>query len=96
MTSADERDDDRLPSHHGPHLGLGHANRPEQTEFAGPLMHGKGKRVDDPKERDDHRQEQHHRHEGQELIDEATDLLRIARPVQHLRIWMGRKRPGDG
>ena len=57
-------------------LAPAHADRTQQPELARPLVDRERERVGDADEGDDHRQEEHHVDQAQELVD----LRRLRRP----------------
>ena len=82
----DEGDHHRLPADHRSDLAARHADRAEQTQLSGALEDRQRQGVDDAEERDDDREQQHHRDEGQQAVDEPARVRLELVLVQDLRV----------
>jgi hypothetical protein len=78
------------------HLGRGHAHGPQQPELTRPLEHRQRQGVDDAEEGDQHRQQQHHGDEGEQLVDRPARPLLETGLVQHLSVRVVGQRVRDG
>ena len=66
---AERRHDERLAADHPPQLDAAHPDRAQQPDLARSLVDRQRQRVHDADQRDDHREQQQHVHQPEDLVE---------------------------